>query len=94
MALVHSRVRRVVFGIPDRDMGGLGGADSSTTDGDDAANNATGGRSTGIHSLPGTNHHYRAFRLDTMETSEGVARDDDEMMVALMGSLLELHKVR
>eukprot|EP00585_Thalassiosira_rotula_P001613 CAMPEP_0196152576 /NCGR_PEP_ID=MMETSP0910-20130528/35706_1 /TAXON_ID=49265 /ORGANISM="Thalassiosira rotula, Strain GSO102" /LENGTH=365 /DNA_ID=CAMNT_0041416195 /DNA_START=81 /DNA_END=1178 /DNA_ORIENTATION=+ len=94
MALVHSRVRRVVFGIPDRDMGGLGGAASSTTDGDDAANNSTGGRSTGIHSLPGTNHHYRAFRLDTMETSDKVVRDDDEMMVALLRSLRELHKVR
>lgn len=56
MALVHSRVRRVVFGIKDSGMGGLGGSS----------------RSTGIHCLPGTNHHYRAFRLDVdMKNGEG-----------------------
>ena len=48
MALVHSRVRRVIFGVHDRGLGGLGGCNG-----------------VGIHSLPGTNHHYRAFRLST-----------------------------
>ena len=48
MALVHSRVRRVIFGVHDRGLGGLGGCNG-----------------VGIHSLPGTNHHYRAFRLSS-----------------------------
>lgn len=46
MALVHSRVRRVIFGIPNTKTGGLGG---------------TGG-STAVNSVPGTNHHSRVFR--------------------------------
>ena len=45
MALVHSRIRRVVFGIPDKEAGGLGGC----------------GLATAVHSLPGTNHKYRVF---------------------------------
>lgn len=45
MALVHSRVRRVVFCFGDKDEGGLGGT----------------GRGTSVHSLPGTNHRFRAF---------------------------------
>lgn len=45
MALVHSRIRRVVFGIPDKEAGGLGGSHKVMA----------------IHSLPGTNHKYRAF---------------------------------
>ena len=73
MALVHSRVRRVVFGVRDKDMGGLGGAA-----------NAANRQNTGIHSLPGTNHHYRVFRLD-MENDEVC----DEM-AALVESLREL----
>jgi len=72
MALVHSRVRRVVFGLRDRGMGGLGGP--------------TNVQSTGIHSLPGTNHHYRAFRVDIDKCDES-----DETMVSLRESLIKLH---
>lgn len=75
MALVHSRVRRVVFGVRDGGMGGLGGAA-------DAAN----GHNAGIHSLPGTNHHYRAFRFDI-----GKCDDFDEEMAALKHSLMKVH---
>ena len=46
MALVHSRVGRVFFGVEDKQGGGLGGI----------------GNDTSIHSLPGTNHRFRAFR--------------------------------
>ena len=46
MALVHSRIGRVIF-CYDSVEGGLGG----------------GGPDTSIHSLPSTNHRYRAFRL-------------------------------
>ncbi|EJK70434.1 hypothetical protein THAOC_08209 [Thalassiosira oceanica] len=53
MALVHSRVRRVIFGVHDRGLGGLGGCNG-----------------VGIHSLPGTNHHYRAFRLSTESAND------------------------
>lgn len=73
MALVHSRVRRVVFGVTDREMGGLGGA---------AANKEY----VGIHCLPGTNHHYRAFRLEIESNS-----DCQEDTLALIGSLKGLH---
>ncbi|KAL7495277.1 hypothetical protein ACHAWT_003721 [Skeletonema menzelii] len=62
MSLVHSRVRRVIFGIPDEGMGGLGGPKSS-------------GQDAGIHSLPGTNHHYRAFRLNLSDGSDGCSAE-------------------
>jgi tRNA(Arg) A34 adenosine deaminase TadA len=75
MALVHSRVRRVVFGVRDRGTGGLGGATG-----------AADGRNTGIHSLPGTNHHYRAFRFDVDRCD-----DSDEGMAALKRSLMKVH---
>ncbi len=68
MALVHSRVRRVTFGIPDRGMGGLGGA---------ASLSSGGGGVTGIHCLPGTNHHYRAFRFDTSRLERGEEKFDE-----------------
>ena len=74
MALVHSRVRRVVFGIADKDMGGLGGAAEST----DSQN-------TGIHTLPGTNHHYRAFKLN-IDNSD----DNDEETRTLIKSIIKL----
>jgi tRNA-specific adenosine deaminase 3 len=45
MALVHSRIRRVVFGVPNSETGGIGGT----------------GETSDVHSLPGTNHRYRAF---------------------------------
>jgi tRNA-specific adenosine deaminase 3 len=45
MALVHSRIRRVVFGAPNAETGGIGGT----------------GEASDVHSLPGTNHRYRAF---------------------------------
>lgn len=45
MAMVHSRVGRVIFGVPNAEDGGLGGT----------------GFATAVHSLPGTNHHYRVF---------------------------------
>ena len=75
MALVHSRVRRVIFGVPDKGMGGLGGVVNSASSSE---------KCTGIHSLPGTNHHYRAFRLDKNY-------DDDEDVAKLMESLEKLH---
>ena len=46
MALVHSRIRRVIFQEDNLDDGGLGGTGSETS----------------VHCLPGTNHHYRVFR--------------------------------
>eukprot|EP00979_Chaetoceros_neogracilis_P017425 scaffold10220_cov272-Chaetoceros_neogracile.AAC.6 len=46
MALVHSRVRRVIFCIEDKEDGGLGGT----------------GIETSVHCLPGTNHRFRAFK--------------------------------
>ena len=48
MALVHARIRRVIFGFSNKFDGGLGGT----------------GLDHAIHSLPGTNHHYRAFQCD------------------------------
>ena len=45
MALVHSRIRRVVFGRANPFDGGLGGT----------------GPDTAVHCLAGTNHHYRVF---------------------------------
>ena len=45
MALVHSRIRRVVFGVPNSYDGGLGGT------GDPSA----------VNLLPATNHRYRVF---------------------------------
>jgi len=53
MALVHSRVRRVVFGCNSFDDGGLGGSPETL-----------------IHSLPGTNHKYRAFRCIQVESND------------------------
>ncbi len=46
MALVHSRVGRVFFGVENREEGGLGGTGSDTS----------------LHCLPGTNHRFRAFK--------------------------------
>jgi len=46
MALVHSRIRRVIFHEDNPNDGGLGGTGSKTS----------------VHCLPGTNHHYRVFR--------------------------------
>jgi tRNA(Arg) A34 adenosine deaminase TadA len=74
MALVHSRVRRVIFGIVDNEVGGLGGAS-------DSANS----QNTGIHSLPGTNHHYRAFKLDTDKGKY------DKKTVTLIESVVKVH---
>jgi tRNA-specific adenosine deaminase 3 len=73
MALVHSRVRRVVFGKQDKEMGGLGGVYNFR----------------GIHCLPGTNHHYRAFRL----SSETTCKDSDAQSTRnnVMLSLKNLH---
>lgn len=65
MALVHSRVRRVVFGVPDWEMGGLGGTTTA-----------------GIHSLPGTNHHFRAFRFN----------GDGDEDIELKNKLMLLHR--
>jgi tRNA-specific adenosine deaminase 3 len=49
MALVHSRIRRVIFGVENHGDGGLGGT----------------GLETAVHALPGTNHHYRAFKCSS-----------------------------
>jgi len=54
MALVHSRIRRVIFCERNYEDGGLGG----------------GGVETSIHSLPSTNHRYRAFHCKENETNE------------------------
>jgi len=54
MALVHSRVRQVVFGIENKDDGGLGGT----------------GETTAVHCLPGTNHRYRAFKCISNDEDE------------------------
>lgn len=75
MALVHSRVRRVIFGVVDNEMGGLGGA-----------SNSANSQNTGIHSLPGTNHHYRAFRLDL----DGGKYD--KKTATLIESVVKVHK--
>ncbi|KAL7430186.1 hypothetical protein ACHAXH_001555 [Discostella pseudostelligera] len=83
MALVHSRVRRVVFGVQDREMGGLGGI------AEDATTTTNGQHNNGIHSLPGTNHHYRAFRFDMMVNSGG---EGDEEIAALKATLMQLHR--
>jgi tRNA(Arg) A34 adenosine deaminase TadA len=77
MSLVHSRVRRVIFGIPDEGMGGLGGPKSSS-------------QHAGIHSLPGTNHHYRAFRLNLSDASDG-CKVDDVTRKSLVAELQNLH---
>ncbi|KAL3795027.1 hypothetical protein HJC23_006348 [Cyclotella cryptica] len=80
MALVHSRVRRVVFGIADKEMGGLGGVADSIDD----------GFKGGIHCLPGTNHRYRAFRLNECH-SNATDDDDTESRKRLIESLRILH---
>lgn len=72
VALVHSRVRRVIFGIADKEMGGLGGV----------------GESLAAHCLPGTNHHYRAFRLNTEYI---IGNDADVQRKRLIQSLQNLH---
>lgn len=54
MSLVHSRVRRVIFGVSNMEDGGLGGT----------------GNATSVHCLPGTNHRYRAFRLLESDDSD------------------------
>ncbi len=78
MSLVHSRVRRVIFGIPDTGMGGLGGPKSSN------------GQDAGVHSLPGTNHHYRAFRLNLSDGS-GCVEEDMSLRRSLVAKLNNLH---
>ena len=80
MALVHSRVRRVVFGTADKEMGGLGGVADSIDD----------GFKRGIHCLPGTNHHYRAFRLND-DLSSANDDNDAESRKRLIESLRALH---
>lgn len=45
MALFHSRVRRLVFGVRNEEDGGLGGSRIDRA----------------VHFLPWTNHHYREF---------------------------------
>jgi len=78
MVLVHSRVRRVAFGVRDRSMGRLGGAsDGSLVDGRNGC--------VGVHSLPGTNHHYRAFMLDIGGGDCGADA------VALLDSMRKIH---
>lgn len=58
MSLVHSRARRVVFGVADGIHGGLGGS---------VGENA-------VHSLPGTNHHYRAFYCSNNNCEQSLYR--------------------
>jgi hypothetical protein len=60
----------VVFGVPDREMGGLGGTTAE-----------------GIHSLPGTNHHYRAFRFNSTINNCG---NGEEEIAMLRNSLKQL----
>lgn len=54
MALVHSRIRRVVFGHSNKVTGGIGGT----------------GEGSAVHCLPGTNHRYRAFACPSLAVSK------------------------
>ena len=51
MSLLHSRIRRVVYGCAAHDRATGGGT----------INSASGIETMHIHALPSTNHHYRAF---------------------------------
>jgi len=60
MALVHSRISRVIHGVPRINGGGFGGGilhgiTSNSNDGN------IGEPPVYIHNLPGINHHYRVF---------------------------------
>ncbi len=60
MALVHSRISRVIYGVPRINGGGFGGGilhgiTSNSNDGN------IGEPPVYIHNLPGINHHYRVF---------------------------------
>ena len=62
MALVHSRIRRLVFGCSMSDVEALANINSDQT----RVNSYFGRHDSGIldtyvHALPSTNHHYRAF---------------------------------
>lgn len=60
MACVHSRFRRVIFGISKEGIGGLGGS----------------GLANAVHSLPGTNHHYRVFKCsNSSENDQNFSKD-------------------
>jgi len=60
MACVHSRFRRVIFGISKEGIGGLGGS----------------GLANAVHSLPGTNHHYRVFKCsNNSENDQNFSKD-------------------
>jgi hypothetical protein len=56
MALVHSRISRVIYGIPRKNGGGLGGG-MHNGNFKVNSNNAP----IYVHNLPGINHHYRVF---------------------------------
>mmetsp|Transcript_12225 Transcript_12225/g.22195 ORF Transcript_12225/g.22195 Transcript_12225/m.22195 type:complete len:421 (+) Transcript_12225:99-1361(+) len=58
MGLVHSRIRRIIFGVPDHQCGGLGGTGSETA----------------VHCLPGTNHHYRAYQCNSTSSAWNICR--------------------
>lgn len=63
MALVHSRIRRVIYGVPDERMGGLGKGNISLSSFSRAKDLQNKFKSNGaVHCLPGTNHKYRVFR--------------------------------
>jgi tRNA(Arg) A34 adenosine deaminase TadA len=49
MALVHSRVSRVFFGVPREHQGGFGASGAS--------------EQPRVHTQPGLNHHYEAFQV-------------------------------
>ena len=67
MALVHSRIRRGVFGV-------------CSSKGDKVQSTYEGGASvTGVHSLPGTNHRFEAYRCT--EGSD-LVKDCSELVVS------------
>lgn len=66
MALVHSRIRRVIYGIGDTLNGGLGGT----------------GDQNAVHCLPGTNHHYRVFKCATLNADTTTCSDENSLLEA------------
>lgn len=51
MALVHARVKRVIFAIPNKHFGGLGG----------------GPKGIQLHKIAALNHHFEVLHLEGFE---------------------------
>ena len=61
MALVHSRISRVIYGVPRRNGGGFGGGILDLITSNNNSDKTGGEPPVYIHNLPGINHHYRVF---------------------------------